>query len=67
VDVANYAAVHPEFPHETTVNQWFGEAQFESYRMLGRHTVDAVAGRYDGRAGLGGLADHMAERPVPLA
>jgi hypothetical protein len=56
VDVANYAAVHLDFPHETTANQWFGEAQFESYRVLGRHTVDSVAGTYDGHAGLAGLA-----------
>jgi hypothetical protein len=60
VDVMNYAAAHPDFPHETTANQWFGESQFESYRMLGVHTVAAVAGGYDGRAGLAGLAATMA-------
>jgi hypothetical protein len=39
VDVANYAAAHPPFPHQTTADQWFGEAQFESYRMLGLHSI----------------------------
>ncbi len=45
-DVLNYAESHPAFPHESTANQFFSEAQFESYRMLGRHTVDQIfAGR----------------------
>jgi hypothetical protein len=43
-DVRNYAASHPLFPHESTVNQWFGEAQFESYRMLGMHSAEAITG-----------------------
>jgi hypothetical protein len=41
VDVANYAAAHPPFPHQPTTNQWFDEAQFESYRMLGLHSIAA--------------------------
>jgi hypothetical protein len=41
-DVASYAAKHPEFPHETTADQWFDESQTESYRMLGRFTVDEI-------------------------
>ena len=49
VDVRNYASAHPAFPHESTLNQWFSEAQFESYRMLGAHTVEAVAGVDKGR------------------
>ena len=32
-------ALQPDFPHETTLDQWFSESQFESYRMLGLHTV----------------------------
>jgi len=51
IDVANYASAHADFPHESTANQWFGESQFESYRMLGVHTLDALAGDYDGSAG----------------
>ena len=43
VDVLNYGKSHPAFPHESTANQWFGEAQFESYRMLGFHSVHQVA------------------------
>jgi hypothetical protein len=55
MDVLTYASAHPEFPHEPTSNQWFAEAQFESYRMLGRHTVSTVAGKLDARDGIAGL------------
>jgi hypothetical protein len=42
VDVTNYAASHPAFPHESTADQMFTEAQFESYRMLGRSAMASV-------------------------
>ncbi len=44
VDVANYAHANPPFPHQSTVNQWFGAAEFESYRALGWHTVATLCG-----------------------
>src|SRR6185437_6074285 len=33
-DVRAYGAGHPSFPHESTLEQWFTESQFESYRHL---------------------------------
>ena len=33
-----YAALHAEFPHQSTADQFFSESQFESYRALGYHT-----------------------------
>jgi hypothetical protein len=33
--IRSYAMAHEDFPHETTVDQWFTESQFESYRSLG--------------------------------
>ena len=33
--VRSYATANPDFPHESTANQWFTESQFESYRSLG--------------------------------
>jgi hypothetical protein len=33
--IRSYAMAHSDFPHETTVDQWFTESQFESYRSLG--------------------------------
>jgi hypothetical protein len=43
-DVRSYAALHPEFPHESTAEQWFSESQMEAYRVLGGHIVDFVCG-----------------------
>jgi hypothetical protein len=42
IDVLNYGKSHPEFPHESTADQWFTEAQFESYRALGQHMADSL-------------------------
>jgi hypothetical protein len=55
VDVLDYARAHPAFPHEATSNQWFSEAQFESYRVLGLHTIEIAAGRLDPRDGIAGF------------
>ncbi|MBI4755893.1 MAG: hypothetical protein HY778_10895 [Betaproteobacteria bacterium] len=41
-DVLNYSLEHPGFPHQSTADQFFDEAQFESYRRLGEHTALAV-------------------------
>jgi hypothetical protein len=34
-DVNRYSQQHADFPQQTTADQWFDEAQFESYRRLG--------------------------------
>jgi len=38
-DVLQYAQRHEEFPHEPTLDQFFSESQFESYRALGLHSI----------------------------
>ena len=43
-DVRAYALTHPAFPHESTANQFFNEAQFESYRHLGSWVMDKIMG-----------------------
>jgi hypothetical protein len=44
--VMAYKAAHATFPHETTLDQFFSEEQFEVYRALGEH----IARRFlDGR------------------
>ena len=43
VDVRNFASLDPTFPHDSTSNQFFDEARFESYRALGYHSVMSVA------------------------
>jgi hypothetical protein len=52
-DVRAYALENPAFPHDTTLNQFFGEAQFESYRALGGYTVMELARKagFDPRKG----------------
>ena len=52
-DVLNYSKLHPEFPHQSTADQWFDEDQFESYRILGYRAV---------RSALKGIADDPGRR-----
>lgn len=41
-DVMHYASSHPDFPQQPTGDQFFDEAQFESYRRLGMHSAHAA-------------------------
>jgi hypothetical protein len=34
-DIDGYQSTHSTFPHETTINQFFSDLQFEAYRELG--------------------------------
>ena len=38
LDIQAYKKLHPDFPSETTADQFFDEAQWESYRKLGEVT-----------------------------
>ena len=40
--VRAYRSEHPGFPHESTAQQFFDEAQFEAYRALGYHIGDQL-------------------------
>ena len=42
-DVLNYSRESSDFPQETIADQYFSEAQFESYRALGSHIVDQIS------------------------
>ncbi len=41
-DVLRYHSSHPSFPHESTAEQFFDEAQWESYRRLGQHIAEKL-------------------------
>jgi hypothetical protein len=41
-DVFTYSKGATTFPHESTIDQFFSESQFESYRALGRHIADRM-------------------------
>ena len=60
-DMQSYAAAFPDFPHQSTSNQWFDESQTESYRMLGDHTVSELCRGYSGTT-LSGLAQYLGEK-----
>ena len=40
--VKDYRRANPAFPQETTADQFFNEAQFESYRALGYHAMNGA-------------------------
>jgi Patatin-like phospholipase len=58
-DVSAYQGANPEFPHQSTSNQWFNESQTESYRMLGANSVTEICSGWDGAGGLDGLFEHI--------
>lgn len=47
-DVIGYAKRHPNFPHEPTSDQFFSEAQFESYRELGHCIANQLLKNWTG-------------------
>jgi hypothetical protein len=57
-DVENYGRSHPEFPHQSTNNQWFDEPQTESYRMLGLSTIEDICRGWEGGS-LDQLRNHV--------
>jgi hypothetical protein len=42
-DLINYRKQDQDFPHDTTLNQWFTESKFESYRRLGQFSIQPNA------------------------
>jgi hypothetical protein len=61
-DIINYRDLHPEFPHQSTHDQWFDESQFEAYRKLGYHiAMEVLGGAKEKRSwALGQAVDHLA-------
>jgi hypothetical protein len=46
--VLNYKSNNPAFPHESTADQFFDDAQFESYRALGVHIAEHAFAQWTG-------------------
>lgn len=40
--VKRYRLANPDFPHQTTLDQFFDEEQFEAYRQLGVHVAEGL-------------------------
>jgi hypothetical protein len=45
LDLWEYHAQQPDFPQDSTADQFFDEAQWESYRKLGEHTAAQILAR----------------------
>jgi len=43
--IRRYRGSHPDFPHQSTLDQFFDEEQFEAYRQLGVHVADGFFSR----------------------
>ena len=43
--IRGYAKANSDFPHQSTIDQWFTESQFESYRALGFEILDGILNR----------------------
>ena len=68
-DLLNYRRLHPDYPHQSTADQWFDDAQFESYRALGQHVAECAlrdaahaARRGDGSHDIGVLCAQLLKR-----
>lgn len=61
-DVEHYAQTHPAFPQETTADQFFDEAQWESYRALGQ----ALSARLLAQDVWGSVSARLAPRQAQL-
>jgi hypothetical protein len=42
--VKRYKLLNPEFPHQSTLDQFFSQEQFEIYRRLGAHIAEGLFG-----------------------
>jgi hypothetical protein len=40
--IKRYRANHPDFPHQSTLDQFFDQEQFEAYRQLGVHVAEGL-------------------------
>jgi hypothetical protein len=59
--ILDYHRRNPDFPHETTTDQFFGEEQFEVYRALGFHVTENF---FNGRDRAGMLKTGKEDWPV---
>ncbi|MEM7372844.1 MAG: patatin-like phospholipase family protein [Bacteroidota bacterium] len=45
VNIYNYHKKNPDFPHQSTADQYFDDAQFEAYRALGFHMAGEASAK----------------------
>jgi Patatin-like phospholipase len=59
VTVKEYRASSRDFPHESTTDQFFDQAQFESYRRLGYHIAEQTFRGVEREATVTGMVDKL--------
>ncbi|HZR24509.1 MAG TPA: patatin-like phospholipase family protein [Vicinamibacterales bacterium] len=62
--VLDYRESNPDFPHQSTTNQFFSERQFEMYRALGFHVAEGMCVDLVKHDGIAPLLFRMALRPA---
>ena len=67
-DIYEYFKSNKAFPHESTKDQFFSESQFESYRMLGVHTMEKLCAECSGnfRDFVRNILAHHLDEAAPL-
>ena len=63
--IRQYMDSHPEFPHESTSDQFYGEDQFDSYRRLGREIAGSAFKLFNGKTDFMAIADQLLEKFPP--
>jgi len=61
--IRSYRSNHPEYPHQSTADQFFGEDQFEAYRALGEHCCEGMLAGVEGIGGFASLSDRPRSKP----
>ena len=61
--IRSYRSHHPEFPHESTADQFFSEVQFEAYRALGEHCCEGMLAGVEDIGGFANLRDKPPSKP----
>lgn len=67
IGIEQYLAAHPEFPHESTADQFFAEDQFEAYRRLGHHVAGLTFRDVRDEDNLVAMARKLAELWIPAS
>jgi hypothetical protein len=65
MDVRSYRNAHEEFPHQPTIDQFYSESQFESYRQLGQSEAAALVSGAASLPALFRAARQELEPPAP--
>lgn len=66
-DVVAYQAVNPDFPHQSTADQFFDESQTESYRILGLQTINEMCAGLKADSSFAGLIEHVQNQKIGKA